>query len=132
MKLLDGIFYQIYWAEFPKGFRNRMYKDPFGVACGMSILFCPPTLFLIILLLRWLGVEYSLKLLFIAYYVVITGCFLIYFLWNKRYRRIVSNEKYSHRPYRIAALLYPVLCIGCMFALMMVMCFANQASSVTN
>lgn len=127
MKLLDGIFYQYYWAEFSKGFYNRLYNDPFGVACAISMLFCPPTLFLIVLIFRWLGVEYSLKALFIAYYVIITGSFLLYFFLGGRYKRIVSDEMYSGKSYRIAAILYPVICIVCMVAVMMVMCFENRA-----
>lgn len=127
MKLLDGIFYQIYWAKFAKGFRNRNYKDPFGVACAMSMVLCPPIITITMLVLRELAVEYNLKVLFIACYAVLVSGFLIYFLWKKRYRRIVSDAAYNQRFYRMAAILYPILCLLVTYVCFMVMCYENQA-----
>lgn len=126
MKLLDGIFYQYYWAKFPKGFNNRLYNDPFGISCVMSMLLGSASLPLIIIILRALDITYSLKWLCILGYVLIAAAFLIYFFIGKRYKQVISNEEYNQRYYRISAILYPILCILFMLACFMVMCIENR------
>lgn len=126
MKLLDGIFYQYYWAKFSKGFSNRLYQDPFGITCVMSFLLGSAFLLLIVVILHALDITYSLKWLFIFGYFSIETVSLMYFLIGKRYKQIISNEEYNQRYYRIAAILYPILCILFMFACFMVMCIENR------
>lgn len=126
MKLLDGIFYQYYWAKFSRGFYNRLYQDPFGIACTMSILLSSASLPLIAIVLRMLNIDYSLKWLVITYYIATAICFMIYFFIKKRYKQIIINEEFNQGYYRRAAIFYPILCIIFMFACFMMMCVYNS------
>lgn len=65
MKLLNGIFYQYYWAKFPKGFDYRLYQEPVGIAVVIAMLFCCATMQFISIILRRLSFIYNTKLLFI-------------------------------------------------------------------
>lgn len=131
MKLLDGIFYQYYWARFPRGFDNRLYQSPISIACVMSTLLSSASLPLIVFIMSLYDIEYNLKWLFVIYYVAMAVCSLVYFFIKKRYKQIVSNEEYNRRDYRIAAILYPILCIVCMFGCFMMMCLRNQIIHTT-
>lgn len=134
MKLLNGIFYQFYWAKFSKGFSNRLYQDSIGCSIVIPFLFCSATIPFIILLLQNLSLIYDAEPLsksnyiplFISYYLIICGGNLAYFLFKKRYKTIISDAQYNQRYYKVAAILYPILCILFMFLGFMMMCFENR------
>lgn len=94
----------------------------------MSVLLCSALLPLIALILSMLEMDFGLKWLFVAGYTITAGAFFIYFFHKKRYKRVVFNEEYYQRYYRISAILYPILCIVFMFACFMTMCMANQVN----
>lgn len=133
MKLLDGIFYTYYWANYSKGgLYNRLYQDTFGISVVIAVLFCSGTFPLLLVLSRWIGIDFNHKVVFYSYFLFLTGVFLAYFYWKKRYKQISLNEEYKSRCYRIAAILYPIICIVCMGVGFMIMCLENQAKYGVN
>lgn len=134
MKLLDGIFYTYYWAYHSKGggLYNKLYKDPVGISIVIAMLFSIGTFPLLLVLSRWIGLTFNHKIVYFSYILLMTGISLAYFYWGKRYKKIALNEEYKSRVYRIAAILYPIICIVAMFVAFMIMCSENIAKYGAN
>lgn len=133
MKLLDGIFYTYYWANYSKGgLYNKLYKDPVSISVVIAVLFSTGTFPWLSVFSRWIGLTFNLKTIFYLYYILMTGISFAYFYWGKRYKKIALNEEYKSRFYRISAILYPIICIVAMFVAFMIMCSENIAKYGAN
>lgn len=128
MKILDGIFYTYYWANYSKGgLYNRLYQDTFSITIVIAALFSAATLPWLSVFLRRIELAFNYKYVFGSFFILNTCISLAYFYCGKRHKKIALNEEYKSRLYRTAAILYPIICIACMGGAFMVMCLENIA-----